>query len=169
MAGTAALSGAAVLQSDLSLRERLTLQVIARARLPLAEERAELEGSLISFVESAWLSLDPSAFQACWAIDALCEHLQAVTEGQIKKLLVNFPPRCGKTLVTSVCFPAWTWARSEQSYLSGPQVRFLCGSYNDDLSLQNSTKHRRLLLVVVPKALGQALHDHAGSEHQDAI
>jgi predicted phage terminase large subunit-like protein len=32
------------------------------------------------------------------------------------------------------------------SYLAGPQVRFLCGSYNDDLSLQNSTRHRRLLL-----------------------
>jgi hypothetical protein len=44
-----------------------------------------------------------------------------------------------------VCFPAWTWARTERSYLSGSQVRFLCGSYNDDLSLQNSTKHRRLL------------------------
>jgi predicted phage terminase large subunit-like protein len=130
-----------------SLRERLTLQVIARARLPLAQQRAELEDSLLGFVEAAWSSLDPSAYQACWALDALCEHLQAVTEGQIKKLLVNFPPRCGKTLVTSVCFPAWTWARSEQSYLSGPQVRFLCGSYNDDLSLQNSTKHRRLLLT----------------------
>ncbi len=132
---------------DASLRERLTLQVIARAKLPLAEERDELEGSLLSFVEGAWPSLDPSVYQSCWAIDALCEHLQAVTEGQIRKLLVNFPPRCGKTLVTSVCFPAWTWARNEQSYLSGPQVRFLCGSYNDDLSLQNSTKHRRLLLT----------------------
>jgi hypothetical protein len=132
---------------DASLRERLTLQVIARAKLPLAEERDELEGSLLRFVEGAWSSLDPSDYQSCWAIDALCEHLQAVTEGQIRKLLVNFPPRCGKTLVTSVCFPAWTWARNEQSYLSGPQVRFLCGSYNDDLSLQNSTKHRRLLLT----------------------
>lgn len=132
--------------AHISLRERLALQVIARAKLPLAEERAELEDSLISFVEAAWPSLDPTEYQSCWAIDALCEHLQAVTDGQIKKLLVNFPPRCGKTLVTSVCFPAWTWARSTQSYLSGPQVRFLCGSYNDDLSLQNSTKHRRLLL-----------------------
>jgi hypothetical protein len=129
-----------------SLRERLTLQVIARAKLPLAEEWEELEGSLIDFVEAAWPSLDPSAFQASWAIEAICEHLQAVTEGQIRKLLVNVPPRCGKTLVTSVCFPAWTWARAERSYLSGPQVRFLCGSYNDDLSLQNSTKHRQLLL-----------------------
>jgi len=119
--------------------ERLRLQVIARAKLPLAEERAELEDDLLSFVEGAWPSLDPSPYQPSWAIDALCENLQAVTDGQIRRLLVNFPPRMGKTLVTSVCFPAWTWARSAQSYLSGPQVRFLCGSYNDDLSLQNST------------------------------
>jgi hypothetical protein len=119
---------------------------MARAMLPLAEERAALEGSLIDFVEAAWPSLDSAVYQPCWAVDAICEHLQAVTEGQIRKLLVNVPPRSGKTLVTSVCFPAWTWARAEKSYLSGPQVRFLCGSYNDDLSLQNSTKHRRLIL-----------------------
>src|SRR5262249_985940 len=130
---------------EASLRQRLTYQVIARAKLPLAEERAKLEGSLLKFVEAAWPSLDPAPYQPCWAIDALCEHLQAVTEGQIKKLLVNFPPRSGKTLVTSIAYPAFTWARSEKSYLSGPQVRFLCGSYNDDLALQNSTKHRRLL------------------------
>jgi len=134
------------MDAALSERERLKLQVVARARLPLAEERAELEDSLLSFVEGAWPSLDPSPFQPCWAIDAVCDHLQAVTEGQIRKLLINVMPRSGKTNVSSVCFPAWTWARSEQSYLSGPQVRFLCGSYNDDLSLQNSTKHRRLLL-----------------------
>ena len=134
------------MHEPLSERERLKLQIIARARLPMAEERAELEGNLLKFVEGAWPVLDTSPFQSCWAIDAVCEHLQAVTEGQIRKLLINQSPRTGKTLVSSVCFPAWTWARAERSYLSGPQVRFLCGSYNDDLSLQNSTKHRRLLL-----------------------
>jgi hypothetical protein len=137
-----------------SLRERLTLQVIARAMLPLAQEREELEGSLLSFVEGAWGSLDPAAYQACWAIDALCEYLQAVTEGQIKKLLVNFPPRCGKTLVTSVCFPAWTWARNERTYLSGPQVRFLSPAIAQSL---------------VPEILGQAVQNHVGPEHQDAV
>jgi hypothetical protein len=113
---------------QLSEREQLICRVIARAKLPLAEERARLEGSLLKFVEAAWPSLDPAPYQSCWAIDALCEHLQAVTEGQVKRLLVNFPPRCGKTLVTSVCFPAFTWSRSERNYLSGPQVKFLCGS-----------------------------------------
>src|SRR5262249_43109431 len=135
------------MDAALSERERLKLQVIARAQLPLAEERAKLEASLISFVEGAWPSLDPSAYQPSWAMDALCEHLQAFTDGQIRKLLVNLSPRCGKTLVTSVCFPAWVWAQREVSYLRGPQVRFLCGSYNDDLSLQNSTGHRRRAVV----------------------
>jgi hypothetical protein len=72
--------------------------------------------------------------------------LKPRADGHIRKLLINLSPRCGKTLVTSVCFPAWVWAQRDTSYLKGPQVRFLCGSYNDDLSLQNSTRHRRLLL-----------------------
>jgi hypothetical protein len=72
--------------------------------LPLAEERDVLESSLLTFVEGAWPSLDPSAYQSCWAIDALCEHLQAVTEGQIKRLLVISRPErkalCATRLVT---------------------------------------------------------------------
>src|SRR5438270_754526 len=78
--------------SEESLRQRLTARIIARAKLPLAEERAELEDSLLSFVGGAWSSFDPSTYQPNWAGDALCEHLQAVTEGQIKRLLVNYPP-----------------------------------------------------------------------------
>jgi hypothetical protein len=49
------------MDAPLSERERLKLQIIARAQLPLAEERAEFEDSLINFVEAAWPSLDPSA------------------------------------------------------------------------------------------------------------
>ena len=43
-------------------------------------------------------------------------------------------------------FPAWVWAQRERSYLSGPQVRFLCGSYNHDLALASSNMTRRLIL-----------------------
>ena len=67
----------------------------------LAGERLRLEGSLIEFVEEAWPYIDAAPYQPNWAIDALCEHLQAVTEGSISRLLVNFPPRCGKTIITS--------------------------------------------------------------------
>lgn len=113
----------------------------------MEKERRRLESNLTDFVEAAWPAFDPSPYQSTWAIDALCEHLQAVTEGQIRHLLINFPPRCAKTSVASICFPAWTWARRiKGEYLSGPQVRFLCGSYNHDLSLTNSNMTRRLIL-----------------------
>lgn len=72
--------------------------------------------------------------------------MQAVTEGRVSRLLVNFPPRCGKSLVASVCWPAWVWARSQGTYLSGPGVQFLTGSYNHDLSLRLSNLSRRLIL-----------------------
>jgi len=116
------------------------------AELRRRRERLGLESRLTEFVRAAWPSIDRSAYAESWAIDGLCEHLEAVTLGHIKKLLVNFPPRCGKTNVVSICWPAWTWARRQQSFTSGSAVRFLCGSYNHDLALQNSNKTRRLIL-----------------------
>jgi predicted phage terminase large subunit-like protein len=110
------------------------------------DEALRLEGGLIDFVEAAWSSVDGSEYKPSWAIDALCEHLQAVTDGRIPRLLINFPPRCGKTLITSVCWVAWTWARRQRTYLSGPGVRFLCASYGHGLSLTNSNLTRRLIL-----------------------
>ena len=127
--------------SRLPLMERRLAEEIRRR-----DEIKTLESSLIDFVRQGWGYIDPSEYADCYAIDALCEHLQAVTEGQIKRLLVNFPPRCGKSLVTSVCWPVWTWARREQGYLSGPGVQFLTGSYNHDLSLKFSNLSRRLIL-----------------------
>jgi hypothetical protein len=59
----------------------------------LEGERLRLEGSLIEFVEEAWPFIDAASYQPNWAIDALCEHLQAVTEGRISRLLINFPLR----------------------------------------------------------------------------
>jgi predicted phage terminase large subunit-like protein len=129
-----------------SLREQLTCRVIARAMLPLAEERANLEADLGAFVEAAWPTIDSSEYQSSWAIDALCEHLEAIASGQIKRLLCNYPPRASKTSVASICFPAWVWAQRERTYLTGPQVRFLAGSYNHELSLANSNMTRRLIL-----------------------
>ena len=115
-------------------------------RLVYVNSRERYEGSLWEFVRDAWKYIDSSEFQSCWAIEALCDHLECLTLGHIKRLLVNISPRSGKTNVASVCWPAWTWARSEQAFLSGPQVRFLCASYNDDLALISATKMRRLIL-----------------------
>src|SRR6516162_4611560 len=82
-------------------------------------EALRLEGSFIDFVEAAWPHIDPSEFQRSWIVEAMCEHLEAVADGQIKRLVTTVPPRCSKTLLASVCFPAWLWAQRQRSYLKG--------------------------------------------------
>lgn len=111
------------------------------------EAKERYEDSLYEFFKGSWSSIDSAEFTDGWALEALCDHLEAVTLGHIKRLLINFPPRCSKTTIGSVCWPAWTWARSEQykSYWSGAHVKFLCGSYNATLSLANANQMRRLL------------------------
>lgn len=109
------------------------------------EEREICESSLSEFLARAWSSVDATPFLGCWALQAMADHLEAVISGDIPRLLINCPPRCGKTTLLSIMFPAWVWAQSEITYLTGPQVRFLCASYGHTLSLDSSTKCRRLI------------------------
>ena len=113
----------------------------------LLEDRERLEANLIDFFEAAWPHFDPAPFVPGWHLGAIAEHLQAVAEGQIRRLLINVPPRHSKTLITSVAFPAWVWARcpDRDIPLIGPQVKFMCLSYGDDLAMDNATLARRLV------------------------
>jgi predicted phage terminase large subunit-like protein len=115
-------------------------------RLQLLDlDRADCEESLYEFYKTSWRYIDPSPWCDAWAIDAICEHLQAVVDGQIRQLIINCIPRIGKSSLTSVAFPAWTWAQPHESHTSGPVVPFLHASYNDKLSLRDSVKCRRLI------------------------
>lgn len=108
-------------------------------------DRADCEESLYTFLKSAWRYIDPAQWKDAWAVDAICEHLQAVVDGQIKRLIINCPPRIGKSNTVSVAFPAWTWAQPKSTPTCGPGVPFLYASYADKLSLRDSVKCRRLI------------------------
>jgi predicted phage terminase large subunit-like protein len=115
-------------------------------KFELTEARERYEGSLSEFVKGAWSSIDSAEYQESFVIDAMCDHLECVTFGHIKRLLINVPPRCSKTSVVSIMYPAWVWARSDISFWSGPQVKFLCASYDHGLALESSNKSRRLMM-----------------------
>jgi predicted phage terminase large subunit-like protein len=140
------MSAAAPAISKIIPAERLTAFRDKLARYAVVEAKERCEESLTEFFQAAWPYIDASAYQQSWAVDAMCDHMEAVTLGHIPRLLINVPPRCSKTSLCSVVFPAWTWARSDLSFLSGPQVRFLCASYGHALSLDSSNKSRRLLM-----------------------
>src|SRR6266704_1800009 len=115
-------------------------------RLQLLDlDRADCEESLYEFYKSGWRYIDPSQWKDSWAIDAMCEHLQAVVDGQIRRLIIYCVPRIGKSSLTSVSFPAWTWAQPKRTHTSGPGVPFLYGSYADKLSHRDAMKCRRLI------------------------
>lgn len=110
--------------------------------LPTLEEvRTEkARRSLRSFVEQAWPIVEPgTSFTAGWHIDALCAHLEAVSNGDIKNLLINIPPRHAKSLTVSVFWPVWEW-------ITRPHERYLFNSYADTLSIRDSLKCRRIIL-----------------------
>jgi hypothetical protein len=51
-----------------------------------------LDSSLSDYVRDAWPIVEPSTeFLPNWHIDAIAEYLEAVTAGQIKRLLINMP------------------------------------------------------------------------------
>jgi len=108
-------------------------------------DKADCEESLYKFLKYAWKYIDASTFTEGWPIEAIAEHLQAVTDGEIRRLIINIPPRMGKSSITSCAFPAWVWAQSHRSPTSGPGVQFLHASYAQQLSLRDSVKCRRLI------------------------
>lgn len=72
------------------------------------------------------------------ASSALIAHLQAVADGQIRRLLVAFPPGSGKSTITSVLYPAWRWARQ-------PAWRVITASHAHRLAIRDALRTRRLV------------------------
>lgn len=108
-------------------------------------DRVDCEENILEFLRRGWRQIDPSPFKPGWHLDAIGEHLSAVTSGQIRRLVINVPPRMTKSSLVSVAWPAWTWAQRETSHLSGPHVQFLFSSYSQTLSERDSLKTRRLI------------------------
>lgn len=95
--------------------------------------------SLAYFSEQAWSIVEPANnFVRGWHIQAIAEHLEAVSRGEIRNLLINMPPRHMKSLLVSVFWPCWEW-------LIRPESRWLYASYAEPLSVRDSVKCRRII------------------------
>lgn len=107
--------------------------------------RHECEQSLSTFIKYAWKYMDPSEYIHGWHIDAVCAHLEAVVNGDIRNLIINQPPRTAKSLIFSVALTPWVWAQEIYSPLKGADRAFLYSSYAQTLSFRDSMKARRLI------------------------
>lgn len=104
-----------------------------------AEQAFDWSNDLRLFIKNAWPILEPATiFKSNWHIDAICEHLQACEDGEIKKLIINIPPRHMKSLLVSVFWPAWLWTRK-------PSLKFLVASYGQDIAVRDAEAMRLLV------------------------
>lgn len=92
--------------------------------------------SLLDFVRMFWHVNDPGQpLIVDKAMEAVCEHLEAVHNGQIKNLLINIPPGFSKSVLTSVYFPAWEWGPRNQ-----PHNRYVSISHMQELAKRDNRR-----------------------------
>jgi len=68
----------------------------------------------------------------------LAQTLEKVNKGEIKRLIINIPPRYGKTEIAVKMFMAWSLAKN-------PASKFIHLSYSDALALDNSSQTREYI------------------------
>lgn len=125
---------------------KLVRMSLSEEQMLLDYERILCEDSFAYFLERAWPSIDPGEpFKHGWHIDAICEHAEAVRDGDIEYLIINQPPRTSKSTIVSIAFPAWIWCQSLDYAFSGIGTQFMCGTYGQKLSDEHGGKFARLI------------------------
>jgi len=105
-------------------------------------DRLDAEAHLRDFIPMVWDIIEPGRrFVPGWCVDALCEHLEAVSLGQIRRLVINVPPGFMKSLTTAVLWPAWEWGPQNK-----PHMRYIDASYSESLTVRDNRRMRSIML-----------------------
>ena len=118
---------------------------IEKSKRAIDRTREQIERAgkldLQSFMRLGWHVVEPArVFISGWAIDAIADHLAAVSNGDLTRLVINVPPGMTKSLTTCVFWPAWEWGPR-----GDPSKRFLGFSYDTALSTRDALRCRRLM------------------------
>lgn len=111
------------------------MATIAKARLVDAACRTHFP----SFCRKCFHIVNPGReYYPGWYSHALGYHLEQVRRGRIKRLIINTPPRIGKSLMTSVALPAFALGHD-------PTTRFLVICHNADLAGKQHSDFRAVV------------------------
>jgi len=97
------------------------------------------------FLKSAWEILEPTTPLIWnWHYDVLCEELELqirrIAARKVKEydIIINVPPRSGKSTIGSRFLLPWTWTLY-------PGIRFITASYSSKLSLDHAVDSRTVI------------------------
>jgi predicted phage terminase large subunit-like protein len=92
-----------------------------------------------TFTHRAFLELNCQVqFQPNWHIELIAAKLDACRRGEIKRLIINVPPRSLKSHLATVSFPAFVLGHQ-------PSAQIICASYGQDLANKHSLDCRNLM------------------------
>ena len=97
--------------------------------------------SFAEFIKLAWPNIIPDRLKWGWHMDAVAEHLEAVSRGEITRLLVNIPPGTSKSTIIGVMYPAWLWGPGGQ-----PHHRYIGAAHEQGLAVRDNRMMRELIL-----------------------
>jgi len=147
------------IESLLAMEQRKLLEVLAADKKEADRREARYrqtrrgyydgdgirQHGLIDFVRYFWDVLEPErAFIDGWPLWAICEHLEAVTFGEVTRLLINVPPGFMKSMLVDCFWPAWEWGPMGKTH-----YRYLCFSYSQGITIRDNERFRSL--IVSPK------------------
>jgi predicted phage terminase large subunit-like protein len=100
---------------------------------------ALLRSDFRAFVHKAFTTLCPGQnYVNTWHVEAIAWQLERVRRGEIRRLIINMPPRSLKSIMASVAFPAFVLGHN-------PSRRIICVSYSGDLARKHSNDFRAVL------------------------
>lgn len=112
------------------------------ARLPIDEFELDRQlvkkGGLYKFMELGWSQIESEAFVAGWHVEEVCIHLEAVSRGEIRRLIINVPPGMSKSLSVSVFWQVWDW-------IENPDRKFMFASFDAGLSQRDALRAKELI------------------------
>jgi len=89
--------------------------------------------SLLDFVHYTF-----PGYQAAAHHKLICDKLERVANGHLRRLMIQMPPRSGKSEIASKRFPAWYLGRN-------PRRQIVCATYNDEFAVEFGREVRNIV------------------------
>ena len=106
---------------------------------PARQLEAKLRQNLLAFADKAFATLTSGGlFLPNWHLDLICDYLERVRRGEIRRLIINMPPRSLKSHLVSVAFPAFLLGHD-------PRAHIIVASYGADLATKLGADTRTLM------------------------
>ena len=102
------------------------------------DEIADCRTDLLSFTKTVFKAIKGVDFVENWHHREICDTLEGVVIGDIKRLIINVPPRYSKTELAVVMFIAWSMGNF-------PDSEFLHISYGSTLAGGNTAKAKAIM------------------------